>query len=759
MSISKQAQNDINLFQQARGEYRQQWVTQTLEDWKFYLGKQIDDDEEKALKDAGMPAWIINKITPAVELMLFFSTGGRARWQTIGRREDDIDVAHVGGVLSEYMWNISNGQQVLYNMCRDSIVRSKGYIELYFDPNADNGLGELKVRDINPWKVYVDPKSSDRFERDASYKVVRSIISKEQAMRLYPKFKNKIKKASGRSSFQDETIFDDFLNDAASIDEHLIQTTYNSQDGSVDTLLDHFRVYRLESHCYYMVTTKRKPEPEELRKIQEQVNEDYQFIVDEAEVRIKERQDELKEMVESGQILKERAELEIQKMRKDVKRQLFNLQETMFANAVEEASIVSQNIITEKEYETVKNTKSYKDSAVSAVKHFRNRCHLSITIGDVNVWQGFLPIDAIPLVPVSYTHTGTPYPQSGVAVAKGKQREINKAHQITIHNANISSNPGMMAPEGSFPNLKQYYQNITRPGGLVQYQIVGNQYPKEREIKPLSPAFSMLVDRGKEDLDNQMGIYMHMQGGVSGNQNETYRGMLAIDEFGTRRIKLFLQNSVEPALEMIGKLFLMWAKEAYPIQKTFRIVGPNDLGAMEEQETTVNVPIYSKDFNKVIGYHNNIRNFDYDIIFVSGSTMPVNRWALADEYFKYYQAGLTDDVATIAELDIKDKKGLLKRKSLYATQQNQIEQQADQITKLQEQNAALERQIRQQRIDLADKEHRLNLKDIEREQKAATRSQIEKEDLESKKIVDEMNKDMLNLNKDNGKEGQNATTE
>ena len=45
-----------------------------------------------------------------------------------------------------------------------------------------------------------------------------------------------------------------------------------------------------------------------------------------------------------------------------------------------------------------------------------------------------------------------------------------------------------------------------------------------------------------------------------------------------------------------------------------------------------------------------------------------------EEYFKWYQAGLIDDIAMIAETDIRNKKQLVNRKSVYSQLQSQLEQ-------------------------------------------------------------------------------------
>ena len=41
--------------------------------------------------------------------------------------------------------------------------------------------------------------------------------------------------------------------------------------------------------------------------------------------------------------------------------------------------------------------------------------------------------------------------------------------------------------------------------------------------------------------------------------------------------------------------------------------------------------------------------------------MPLNRWALLEEYFWWFQAGLIDDVAMLAETDVRGKEQILER--------------------------------------------------------------------------------------------------
>ena len=102
----------------------------------------------------------------------------------------------------------------------------------------------------------------------------------------------------------------------------------------------------------------------------------------------------------------------------------------------------------------------------------------------------------------------------------------------------------------------------------------------------------------------------------------------------------------------------------------------------------------------MIGRWNDYESSRFDVRIVAGSTQPINRWALQDEYFKWFEGGLIDDIAMVEVTDIRNKKQLLKRKSLYTEMQNQLAQMEDQMKELQGENETLERQIVQAGIKL-----------------------------------------------------------
>jgi len=280
-----------------------------------------------------------------------------------------------------------------------------------------------------------------------------------------------------------------------------------------------------------------------------------------------------------------------------------------------------------------------------------------------------LPIEDYPIVPIPYQHTNTPYAVSAVIPMIGKQREINKSHQIMLHNANLASNLRWLYTEGSVDE-EEWEKYSSSPGAMLKYRQ-GFQPPNPIQPLPINNAFYTVTQQGKQDIEYISGISSSMQG-IGRPSSETYRGLLAMDEYGTRRIRQFVNNVVEPSLEHLGKVFMQFAQFTYTTQKVFRIVQPEQGQTQGEvEEVSINIPIYN-DFGKVVERFNDYASAKFDVRIIAGSTQPLNRWALLEEYFKWYQAGLIDDVAMLEQTDIRNKKQLLQRKGMYAQMKQQL---------------------------------------------------------------------------------------
>ena len=671
-SDKKKADINKRLWEQSNGSSRQKWQKVNQRGYDFYLNEQLTSEEREAIEASGMPSFIINRITPVIEMMKYFVSANNPRWQAVGTDGSDTDVGAVHSDIADYCWYLSNGKSIYSHIIQDALTKSVGYCLIDVNPDLDQGMGEVVFKRVEPFDVFVDPMSTDFLFRDASYVIIKKDLTKTQLMALYPDYKRKIKKAEGQTmSSRGGVMFSDRnlgTSDAILSDEVGVQA-YNPVTAEEDEMLEIFETYQKIKVPYYNVYIKVLPSPDEMRQIKQQAEVEIENFIKETEVSVKETEAAVQQAVDRGEMIPERATLEIEKAQQEAEIAIEQYRQQIISKIVDAQSRVENQVLEESVYKELAATEVGQENIVEAVKFFDTRVRLTCTIGSsVLLWETVLPCTEYPIVPFMYTWTGTPYPMSAVSPLVGKQQELNKAHQLMIHNANLASNLRWLYEEGSVPE-DEWEQYSSAPGALLKYRS-GFAPPTPVQPLPLNQAFFELTRVGRSDMEYLSGIYSSMQGDV-GTQHETYRGLLAADEYGTRRIKAWMDATIEPALEHLGRCFKEMAQSTYTAHKVFRIVQPSAL--QEERTVEMNIPIYN-DLGAAIGKWKDYGTARFDIRIVAGSTLPVNRWALLEEYFRWFQAGLIDDVAMLAETDVRGKENIMKRKSVYAQLQSQLEE-------------------------------------------------------------------------------------
>jgi len=96
---------------------------------------------------------------------------------------------------------------------------------------------------------------------------------------------------------------------------------------------------------------------------------------------------------------------------------------------------------------------------------------------------------------------------------------------------------------------------------------------------------------------------------------------------------------------------------------------------------------------EAIGKSMDFQSAKFDVTIVAGSTLPVNRWAYLEELKQLMHLGVVDDIAVLAETDLRNKEGIAKRKSMYAQMQGQLGQQEETIKDQAGTIETLERQL------------------------------------------------------------------
>jgi len=671
MAKKKKVDQIRELYNLSNNWTRSQWEFVNQKGYEFAHDEQLSHNEKTSLQDQGMPTFTINRILPVVEMLNFYATANNPRWQAIGVEGSDSDVAAVFSDLSDYIWNLSDGSALYSNAINDAICKSIGYILVTVDTDRDNGMGEVILQQPEPFDIYVDPKSRDMMFRDASYVLVRKVLPKSHVIKLFPQYKRKINKASSTDkdhSYSERAIADSEQKLFLSADSTAEDMGINSS-GEQEQTLELFELYEKVKISYINVFYRIPPDKKQLQAIQQQVQVKMKEMAAEMQVGLMEQDKQMQEAVQAGKMIPERYELEMKKAQDMMQQQLQAAEQEYMSRLQAEASKIENKVISEKEYNILMKDKTFQKSVVDSVQFYGTRIRQTICAGDKLLSEIVYPENIVdyPLIPFHYKWTGTPYPVSAVAPLVGKQKEINKSHQIMVHNASLGSSLRWLYEEGSIdPELWEQYSSS--PGALLPTRP-GSERPTPIMPAPLSNAFFSIVQQGKADMEYLAGIYSSMQGDTQ-QQHETFRGMLALDEYGTRRIKQWMKHSIEPALRQLGKVIMQISQSVYSANKRFRIIQPSAI--QEEREQEINIPIYN-DMGEAIGKSMDYSAAKFDVRIVAGSTLPVNRWAYLAELKELLQFGVIDDIAVLAETDVRNKEQIAKRKSLYSQLQGQLQ--------------------------------------------------------------------------------------
>jgi len=732
------AQINKQLWDRANNSHRQRWQTLSQKGYDFYLNEQLTKEEKDQLEESGMPTFTINRVTPIVEIMKYFVTANDPKWKAVGATGDDVDVAQVHSDIADYCWYLSNGKSLYSQVALDALTKGIGYFLVDVDKDADRGMGEVRFSRLDPYDVYVDPASRDFLFRDANFIQVRKNIARSRLINMLPEFAAKIKKVTRSTDVISYSERDVDLGETIQPEDITMGISLEAED---EDIIAYYETYHKKKFAYYNVYIRVQPSPAEMDVIKDEVQKQLSDFQQEIEVGLIEKQMQIEQSVEAGEIIPERARLEIKKSQEMAAQAIREKEMQLMSEAQDAATVIKQQVMSEKDYRILQKSEEAKKNIVDAIKFYENRIIQTCSAGDdVFLYEYVLPINEYPIIPIPYMYTGTPYPMSAVTPLIGKQQEINKAHQIMLHNANLASNLRWMYEEGAVPE-DEWEKYSSAPGALLKYRQ-GFATPTPIMPAPINNAFYSVVQEGKADAEYISGVPSAMMG-FAQDQAETYRGLLANDEFGTRRLKAWMGSVVEPALEHLGKCFQMRAQNHYSVEKVFRIVQPEAGQSPQEQEKEVriNIQLYN-DYGDVIGKYKDYASARFDVRVVAGATMPVNRWALLEEYFKWFQAGLIDDIAMIAETDIRNKKQIVERKSVYSQLQGQVASMEEAMKDKDGTIETLQRQLVQSGIKMqigtASNEIRKDVLETESQQKLL-RGMLK---VEFEKIRDQMKMDM-----------------
>jgi len=655
-SKTPEAVNDTLQLFKDYSKKRDAWAKQAKEDKEFRLGRQWTKEQSEKLQARGQAPIVVNRIHPAVETAKAMLTANRPSFRCAPREDSDRKVANVMSALLTYMYDVSDGRTVIRQAIDDYYVMGLGYINVYQDPMMDMGKGEVCIHDIDPLDVYVDPNSRNRFFDDAENIIVSRLFSREQAKKMYPKFKKEIDDANSEQDF----------NAPETGRDNESRIFFPEDVGLLHEQSEYVRGYER----YYKIDVKRW-------RIFETFSGKEDLLKDEEFQQYIQRP----AWIIQGQVVVDPAQAEQiiaqlmqqYEMQKQQQRDM-DAQQMQQVGLGPDAEVPEPTNIEPPQIEETDFQDLILKKLIQTVQIDVTRVKQCIIIGETLLYERILPIDQYPVVPICNLHTRTPYPVSDVSMVKGLQEYINKTRSLIIAHATTSTNTKILVPEGSV-DMKDFEEKWAQPGVAIPYDPTDGA-PVTVQPSPLPNELYQNETTAKNDIDHQLGLYEMMMGN-SASAPQTYKATISLDEFGQRKIKSKMTD-VEQALVRVGQVAIPLMQQLYSIEKTFRVVNPNN----SMNEYVVNKRLYD-DKTGEIQIFNDITVGKYDVVVVSGSTLPTNRYAELEFYLDAYTKGLVDKVEVLKKTEIFDIEGVMQRTDEVGQLQSTVQQQQEQIKKLQ----------------------------------------------------------------------------
>ena len=657
-------------------EKRETWANHAQEDKEFRLGKQWTSDQKRVLEERGQAPLVVNRIHPAVEAAKALITANKPQFRVSPREDSDNQVAQAMNGLLEYIWQISEGNTMMRRVVDDYYVTGMGAALVYVDPMMDMGKGEVCIHDVDPLDIYIDPNSRHPFADDAENIIISRLYTKDQAKALYPMYKKAIKNASTETHQTDRPVTGREDDGQMSFPEEPgTQTIVNFGEGD-EYIRGYERYYPLMIDYYRVFETFTGDED----------------LLDEEEYKEYLQQPA---WVINGNIITEaeQAKLLIQQLSQQYEQQL--------AQGREEGNL---ELPEKPEIQQITFADLLENEMIQVVTVPTRRIKQCVIMGDKHLYSRILPIDKYPIVFFMNQHTRTPYPMSDVRMVKGMQEYINKTRSLIIAHATTSTNTKILIPSGSV-DMREFEQKWAQPGVAIEVDFDQGQ-PTPVQPTPLPNELYSNEQTAKNDIDHQLGLY-EMTMGNSAVAPHTYKATVSLDEFGQRKMKSKLAD-IEAGLNRLGMIAIPMMQQLYTTQKVFRLIQPNN----SINDYVINKRLYD-DKTQEIKVVNDITVGKYDVVVVTGSTLPTNRMAQLEMYMDAFEKGIIDKQEVLKKTEVFDMEGVMQRTDLIQQLQSQLEQATETIKAMQGDLQTREREVYHAKMKAEIEKTKSNLKGTE----------------------------------------------
>lgn len=119
----------------------------------------------------------INMTFAAVNAILPVITDNRPQIAVIPREPDDNQIADILRAVIEWLWEDNNCDVLLPKTILNTLIFGNGFWKIIWDPTARQGLGDIRVINVDPVNVFVNPEATSFDDASEVYHVEQLPIS------------------------------------------------------------------------------------------------------------------------------------------------------------------------------------------------------------------------------------------------------------------------------------------------------------------------------------------------------------------------------------------------------------------------------------------------------------------------------------------------------------------------------------------------------------------------------------------------------
>lgn len=669
-SALEKAKEHIEIYEKyGEGEYNE-WAQEFADDVAFINNVQLTVETVSALQDANQPITVLNECKPARDQVVGRMCANEPRWMAFPR-ESIIDNGLAGKVsdFAGYLWDSSATNMHFRKAVENFEDGGMFILAVYYDPNADQGKGDIRYEAISPAKVRIDPRCTWRNAQNASNIFLGDVLSEEEVKLRFPDFN-----------------FDGAREWIGDVTQQSLRQVTSGQkmQGNFLSGVKYYRV--IDRYQKIKINMLWVYDP----------NTNFEKILDKKALQ-QFLQQQACILVQAG---RERAITDEEQVQQFLRLQAtygdtwYEMTDGTIRSGVAEtgspeATQTGQLIYPVPNSTTQITPVTMEDLMQQGYIRYEtvpvDRIKRSLVIGEKLYREAVLPISLYPFGITMLHHTDTPYCYGDTRLAKSAQEQINKIASIIIaYNINISALRAFIQ-KGSM-NKGELEKKWGKAGAqFFEYDQELGGVPIIVQLTQMSTAFFAQQDRLRAFIERIYGAYPEVEGQMQTPPN-TLGGTMLLDEQGLRRTASKLKL-IEDALNIVGYVTGELIPYVYDERKVAQVIKGGKVVSH-----VFNMEEIDGDITRIV---NDLTSTRYNLKIVSGSTLPTNQAVRYSQALRLLELGaIKNPTPVIRESGLPDVEEIIQNEDLIKQAMGTIQNLEQMVKSLQGQNQTLQSEAR-----------------------------------------------------------------